>query len=134
MIKTIKFSLLFVCMLGLTQSAEAKIWTVDNTPGSGADSTTIQGVINAASANDTIIVMPSITNYADINVSKKLYIYTRGHSSNNLDKDRRVFMSSINIATGGSGSIIKGLSSNYLSISGNNVNIQNCLVYVNVFI
>jgi hypothetical protein len=134
MIKTIKFSLLFLCMLVLAHKSEAKIWTVDNTPGSGADSTSVQGVINVASANDTIIIMPSITNYADISVTKKLYIYTRGHSSNNLDKDRRVYMSSINIATGGSGSIIKGLSSSYFYISGNNVNVQNCLAYVFLYI
>lgn len=128
MIKTIKFSLLFICMLGLTQSSDAKIWTVDNTPGSGADSTTIQGVINVANANDTIIVMPSITNYTDITVTKKLYIYTRGHSSNNIDKDRRVYLSSINITTGGSGSVIKGLMSYYVYFSGSNINFQNCMV------
>lgn len=134
MTKTLKFSLFFTCILAFAQRADAKIWTVDNTPGSGADSFSIQGVMNIATAGDTIIVMPSITTYSDVTFNKRMVIYTRGHSSNNLDKDRRVFISSFNMTANGNGSTVKGLIVDYFYISGSNITVQNCYVsnFVNV--
>lgn len=134
MIKSLKFSLFFTCILAFAQHADAKIWTVDNTPGAGADSTFLQGVINIASVGDTIIVMPSITAYGNISTSKKLYIYTRGHSSNNLDKDRRVYIPSVNLTTGSVGFTIKGISMDYLYLNSNNITVQNCQVNIGVYV
>gem|GEM_PF-1445625 len=126
--KMLKVSLFLFCLLASAQHADAKIWTVDNTPGSGADSFSIQGIMNIATPGDTIIVMPSLTTYSDITSNKRMVVYTRGHSSNNLDKDRRVYINSVNITTSGNGFILKGLIIDNFYISGSNVTVQNCLV------
>jgi len=122
---------LFVLMPVLVS---AKIWTVDNTPGAGADSSSLQGLIDRkASAGDTIIVMPSNIGYGTVTLTRKFFIYSRGHSNNNLDRDRAAVISSLNFTTSGinsgAGSTIKGLriTSGFI-INVNNVHIQNCYV------
>lgn len=111
----------------------AKIWTVDNTPGSGADTTSLQGCIDRKASNgDTIILMPSNIGYGSISITtKKLFIYSRGHSNNNLDKDRSATIHSITFSYSGSntsaGSTLKGVKIvGGLTIYVNNIHIQNC--------
>lgn len=114
----------------------AKIWTVDNMPGSGADSTSLQGLIDKkASAGDTIILMPSNIGYGSLYLTKKLFIYSRGHSNNNLDKDRAAVVATATFTTAGSGgsfttsagSTLKGVRlTGGFAISVNNIHIQNC--------
>ncbi len=114
--------------------ADAKIWTVDNTPGSGADTTSLQGCIDQkASAGDTIILMPSHIGYGGLNLYKKIFLYSRSHSNNNLDKDRSATLSSVYIATSGgnsgAGSTFKGLRvTGGFNINVNNIHIQNCYI------
>src|SRR5574343_572376 len=114
--------------------AQAKIWTVDNTPGAGADTTSLQGCIDQkASIGDTIILMPSHIGYGSLNVYKKIFIYSRGHSNNNLDKHRSATVSSIYVATSGSntgaGSVFKGLKiTGGININTSNIHIQNCYI------
>lgn len=121
---------LVLLLLTLSQELSAKIWTVDNTPGSGADSTSLQGMINKASAGDTIIVMPSNTSYGGISFNKKLFIYSRSHNNNNLDKDRVVLLTFLTLSSSSPNaafSEIKGIFVNgSISISTDNVRISNC--------
>lgn len=118
--------------------ASAKIWTVDNTPGAGADSSSLQGLIDRkAAAGDTIIVMPSNISYGNITLTRKCFIYSRGHSNNNLDRDRTAYIGWINFTTAGfggsfttsAGSTIKGLRiTDGFQINVNNIHIQNCFI------
>ncbi|MBU6325200.1 MAG: hypothetical protein KJS92_06900 [Bacteroidetes bacterium] len=120
--------------------ASARIWTVDNTPGSGADSSSLQGLIDQKAANgDTIIVMPSTVSYGGINLYKKLFIYSRGHSSNTIDKDRTAMINSIYTSytgsTSSSGSAIKGLRIlGQVSVYSNNIHFQNCFFDATVYL
>lgn len=118
--------------------AQAKIWTVDNTPGAGADSSSLQGLIDRkAAAGDTIIVMPSNISYGSVTLTRKFFIYSRGHSNNNLDRDRAAYIGNINFTTAGSGgsfttsagSTIKGLRITAgFTINVNNIHLQNCYI------
>ena len=101
---------LILCVL-LPFIGKAKTWSVDNTFGAKADSFSLQGVINIASAGDTIIVMPSYTSYSSINISKKLFIYSQGFSAhlNNQNPDKRPILSTTTVASGVSGVILAGL-------------------------
>lgn len=127
-----------VLLMLLPFMASAKIWTVDNTPGAGADSSSLQGLIDRkAAAGDTIIVMPSNISYGSVTLTRRFFIYSRGHSNNNLDRDRAATIANINFTTAGSGgsfttsagSTIKGLRiTSGFSISVNNIHIQNCYV------
>ena len=56
---------------------QAKIWTVDNSPGAGSDFKTAATAHAGASKGDTIIFMPSYGSYGSLNITKKLFIYTR---------------------------------------------------------
>lgn len=113
---------------------EAKIWTVDNTPGSGADSGSLQGLIDVKASNgDTVILMPSHIGYGSLNLYKRIFLYSRGHSNNNIDRDRSANVSSIYLGLSGgnssAGSTIKGLRvSGGFNINVSNIHIQNCYI------
>ncbi|TNE78644.1 MAG: hypothetical protein EP332_13615 [Bacteroidetes bacterium] len=103
--------------------ASATIWTVDNTPGSGAQCTTLFAAQDSASNGDTILVMPSYSVYASLTVTKKLFIYSRGHSSNTIDKDKRAQVSGFTFNANADSSVIAGLfisgQVSISSVSGN---------------
>lgn len=129
-----------IILLILPLIGEAKIWTVDNTPGSGADSSSLQGLIDQkATQGDTIILMPSHINYGSVSLYKKIFLYSRGHSNNNLDKDRSATISSLYFgASGGNssaGSAVKGVKlTGGFNISVNNIHVQNCYVSGNSYV
>lgn len=120
--RIIIFLSLFLSMMEL----QSKIITVDNTPGAGANYSSLSNAITAASAGDTIILMPSYTSYGSISLSKRLLIYSRGYSNNNLSKDQRAEISSATFNPGSENSVIKGLymSSNAI-ISTDRITLQN---------
>jgi hypothetical protein len=99
-----------ICIL-LPLIGSAKIWSVDNTPASKADSFSLQGIINIASAGDTIILMPSYASYSSINVNKKLFIYSHGFSAHlkNQNPDKRPILSTTTVASGVNGVVLAGL-------------------------
>ncbi len=101
---------LILCVL-LPFIGKAKTWSVDNTPGSKADSFSLQGIINIASTGDTIVVMPSYLSYSSININKKLFIYSQGFSAhlNNQNPDKRPILSTTTVASGVNGVILAGL-------------------------
>src|SRR5690606_7109340 len=89
----------------------AKVWTVDNTNSSKADSNYLQGVHNIASTGDTIVVMPSLLNYGAITISKKITIYSHGFASHQITehKDKMHILSNVTINTGVFGVKLFGL-------------------------
>lgn len=114
--------------------AYAKVFTVDNRPGSSAQYTNIAAAITAAAAGDTIYIHGSETNYGNINVDKRLVFIGPGH---NPQKDNAVkasigtiTLSQIFVA---SGSVFLGLEISYIyavnpSSSTNNITIERCNV------
>lgn len=122
--KTILASFLLLPLL-----AAAKIWTLDNSPGSGAHFTTFTAAHSAASAGDTIIIMPSFTNYGNIALSKRLFVYSGGYLNNSIDKDKKASVSSVNFTTGSDSSVMQGLNiTAYSDISSNKTILRYCLI------
>lgn len=70
----------FTFLLGLCCILPAQsVYVVDNNQGSGAEFTSLQAAIDAASANDIIYVQPSPNGYGNINITKPITIYGQGH-------------------------------------------------------
>lgn len=124
---TTQFILTLVFIFSIS-NANAKVWTVDNTPGAGADTNSLPGMIFKASAGDTIIVMPSLTLYSGFTLSKKMHIYTRGFTSNSIDKDKSVEIGGVSINYNVSGCVLRGLKFSGITIYGDNNLVENCYV------
>ena len=73
-----KLSFVLLCV-SIFISSSAKLWTVDNSAFSKADTTSIQAAINIAAAGDSIVIMPSLLSYGSSTLSKKLFIYSASH-------------------------------------------------------
>lgn len=104
----------------------AKIHTVDNNPGNGAMFKTIASAVNAATSGDTIIVMPSVSKYDGIYLSKKIFIYSRHPFSVGVDPDRFPYTDRINFYSGSAGSKVCGfhLNPGGIDIQENNVELS----------
>lgn len=79
----IKHTLVCIAVFVLKTAYAQKTITVNNTPGTVADYTTIQEAVNAASNGDYIYIQPSETAYADATINKTLHIRGRSHSLKN---------------------------------------------------
>jgi hypothetical protein len=105
--------------------------TVDNTPGAGAQFTSIQAAINAASNGDTIYVQQSVTPYAGFSLNKQLILVGRGQ---NIDLFiTNITFPPVTLTLGSDGSIIKGFrlsglntNSSIVNAGINNITIQDC--------
>jgi len=106
----LKIVLLGLCLIPIF--GYSKIHTVDNNPSNGAMYKSIASAVSAASSGDTIIVMPSITQYDRINLHKKLYIYSRHPFTGGVDADRFPFIGSIDFNSGSEGSKVSGFHLN----------------------
>jgi hypothetical protein len=109
------------------------IHTVDNSPGSGADFTTIADAIDAANTGDTIFIHPSSTSYGDVSVTKQLHFVSMGHTPQ-YTQGMAAQLGNITLnvgATGANGITFSGLRFGQMSISNNNqsyndLEITNC--------
>jgi hypothetical protein len=106
-LKTVIIGILLIPFLGY-----AKIHTVDNNPGNGAMFSTIASAVSAASSGDTIIVMPSVSKYDGIYLSKKLFVYSRNPFTGGVDADRFPYTDRINFYSGSAGSKVSGFHLN----------------------
>lgn len=116
-------------MLFQTLSLIGRTYTVDNTPGTKANFTDVQTAHDNVNNGDTLIIMPSYNRYsANLNCTKKLYIYSRGPHGQKIDPDKRPILNGINFYTGSSGSVLNGLciQGNSISINVNNIIIESC--------
>jgi len=116
----------FLLLVFLPAFIFAKIHTVDNTPGNGAMFKSIGAAINAASSGDTIIVMPSVSKYDAMYLSKKLFIYSRHPFTGGVDPDRFPYTDRIIFYSGSSGSKVSGfhLNPGGIEIDENNVELS----------
>lgn len=90
-----------------------RTWIVDNDPTNlNADFNDLQAAVDAAGVRDTLLVMPSLENYGQVNVSKGLTIVGTGFGGAELIgewQSRTSRTSGINIVAGTSGLSLVGL-------------------------
>jgi hypothetical protein len=128
-----KFYLMLVALITLT-AAQAKIWRVNNGTGVITDFTTAQAAHDGAAAGDTIHFEPSLNDYGNITMSKRLTLISTGSFSTanpNLQADpRNAVLGTINISnTAANGSVISVKFSNGINISNlvSNITLVNCV-------
>ena len=126
----------FFLVVFLCNTANAKIWRVNNTAGVVADFTTVQAAHDAAAAGDTIHIEPSASAYAGVTVSKLIRIVGNGYllttdtvlqaNTNNSN------LQGITFNTGSNGSSIEGVYiSSTISVQDQNITIKrNTIAYV----
>jgi hypothetical protein len=103
--KTLIIVMLFIAQLSMAQT----VYTVDNRPESGAQYTSVQAAIDAASAGDIIYIHPSPTSYGNINVTKTITLVGPGHNPANSD-GLRATLSSITLRADAADTVITGLN------------------------
>lgn len=90
--KQLYIGLMLVVTGTFTNNLQAKIWRVNNSTGVVADFTTVQAAHNAAAAGDTIHLEPSLNNYGNLNMTKRLVVISTGSfstSNPNLQTDAK---------------------------------------------
>jgi len=108
------------------------LYTVDNSPSSGADFTDVQEAIDAANPGDTIFIHPSATPYGNFNISKVIHLRSLGHSPQYTQgMSAELGNISLTATPGANGITLSGLRFGQLSVSNNNntfndLQITNC--------
>ncbi len=125
-----KFVFLLFTTLGTTLSAQTT-WTVDNSSSSGAQFTSLQGAINAASVGDTLYIHPSPTSYGNVTLNKTLHLRSAGHSPQYTNgMSASIGNITLNALIGAPDITMSGLDFGNLSVSGSqnyaNLEIRNC--------
>ena len=125
--KRVIFTLLAIASLNFSY---AKIWRVNNNSGIDADFTTLQAAHDGASAGDTLHLEASPTSYGGATFTKKLFVigpgYFLGENPNTQAVKQTALVSTINLYSGASGSVIMGLdfNANSLSVYANDIVIR----------
>jgi hypothetical protein len=137
--------LLFLWLLPFFTVAQNS-YTVSNVPGVTANYRTLQGAIDSVAAGSTLYVFPSVVDYGNVNINKKLFITGTGFM---LDQNADPFtapnvsgvtVSSVYFMPGSSNSYMEGiqLTGNtnegrffrFFLDSVNNVTINRCLAEI----
>ncbi len=100
--------LFLVCMTLQSQT----VYVVDNNQGSGAQYTSVQTAVDAATAGDIIYIQPSPNSYGDINMTKSLSIYGIAHNAQLNAGERATVNNILFRSANASGSKISGLRIN----------------------
>lgn len=111
-------------MLAFSANAQ-KTHTINNTPGTSANFTSITDAIAAAAPGDTLYVQQSKTSYGNVDLNKKLVII--GRSGNHINYTTT--LNKLNILEGANGSVIKGFNMDM----ANYTNVTNITLAENVF-
>jgi hypothetical protein len=111
---------LIVLLISLSITIQAQtVHVVDNNQGAGAQYTSVQTAVNAATAGDIIYIQPSPNSYGSINITKPLSIYGIG---NNPELNSGQNSTVVTISFGNaSGSKISGLNINGITLTGQTV-------------
>ena len=122
-----KLMLLCVIVLSVTIATFAATYTVDNTPNSAADYSTIPSAIAAASNGDTLLVYGSAYGYGNVSVNKQLTIIGSAGFDPQVSNESTPTLGTVDIPTGGSGTVMSGFYMNSLYGTGtvDNVGIYN---------
>jgi hypothetical protein len=114
-------------------SVNAKVWTVNNKDTNNADFDKIQSAINsnAVAEGDTLYIEGSPVMYEGFTSIKKIVIIGPGYFLNKNQNSANVdiaFVSEAKFSAGSEGSVIIGITFNYNSYSGINVDADNILI------
>lgn len=137
--------LLFICILmGITTHAE--VYYLNNNLENDASNNTFKTfseAFDASSANDTIYVIGSVHTYGDISLNNPRHIIGPGYfleqnTETNASKLEAVF-GKIIFEIGSEGSKIEGLSCSednnaYIEITSNDILVENCYIYREIYI
>lgn len=126
-----KSCFVFLGLVLLSFSVQAKVWTVDNRP--GANFTTLSAAHSAAASGDTILISGSGTPYAGITFTKKLFIFGPGFflgQNTGLQADTNAAsVGQCTFNSGSQGSIVMGIRfTGILYINTDKISIKRCLV------
>ena len=102
-------TLLLVFTLTSLFAFSQTVYTVDNRPESGAQYTSVQAAIDAATAGDIIYIHPSPTSYGSVDVTKTITLIGSGHNPENSD-GLRATLSSITLRPDSADTVITGLN------------------------
>lgn len=122
--KILKITLI-CCLIGVFLNAQT-VHTVDNRDDAGAQFTSVQDAIDAASPNDIIQIHPSSVGYGNANVDITLTLVGLGHNPENTDGE----VAKLNVVTfigNSANSEIKGLDISAIQCGnvGNSLNLAN---------
>jgi hypothetical protein len=139
-----KITFLILAALLTSTMANAKIWRVNNTPDGNGDFTTLLAAHDAGSNGDTILVEPSQTVYAGINMVKRFVILGSGYfldeNFGKQDNPVNTKITYLNFNNKGdsfgefesssSGSVVSGVEiHDYVQIFVGNITVRRCKVY-----
>jgi hypothetical protein len=109
--------IVFILCLLVIGLLHATIITVDNSPYSMGDYTSIEAAHDAAVDGDEIHVYPSYIAYPGITITKRLYIYGVGYEINDSPGETSIRTASISgiltMHTGSEGSIVEGFDGHF---------------------
>ncbi|TVR42568.1 MAG: hypothetical protein EA392_00215, partial [Cryomorphaceae bacterium] len=103
----------------------------DNSSSSGAQFTSVQAAINAATAGDTLYIHPSPNSYGNITINKTLHLRSAGHSPQYTNgMSASIGNITLQALIGAPGITLAGLDFGNLNVSNNenynNLEIRNC--------
>lgn len=116
--------------LGLSFSAQAKIWRIDNNGGSPGDFTSGAAAIASplVQNGDTLYFNGSGSNYADMAITKRLAIFGPGYflaqNPETQATPTSAYVNLIYFNAGSSGSMITGMTFGYMEINADNLLIK----------
>lgn len=125
------FSLTLLLLQQLPNTANAKIWRINNT-GIPADFTSANAASSSSSVvnGDTLHIEPSGVSYGDLNINKRLVVigngYFLGDASANLNPNLqantgRSILNGVGVGPGGNGTVIMGITCTDFVIAANDV-------------
>lgn len=127
--------LIFLVTVVVTMSAAfAAIRTVDNTPGSAAQYSSIQSAINAANSGDTILVYGSANGYGDVYIDKKVILIGTAGVDPEVNNENWATVSTVYFSQSNTpnGTVISGFRiTGYLT--NNNQHVNDVGIYNNFF-
>lgn len=100
--------------LAVSLSLFGNIRVVDNTPGSGAQYTTLQSAINSSTPGDTVLIQPSPSSYGNATVNKRLVLIGPGHQA---ESGKRAEVGTISVGNNSDSTEIVGLFINALNVA-----------------
>jgi hypothetical protein len=127
--------LLSLIIIGL--SAQAKIYRVNNNPGTGAQFASFQTAHDSAHAGDTIYVEGTNISYGNVNINKKINVIGPGYflaqNPQTQVNPTTALFGTIICATGSNGTYLTGLEANYLTLNSgvNNLVIKRNYIHGN---
>ncbi|MBX7151986.1 hypothetical protein K1X84_10125 [bacterium] len=129
-----KSCFVFIGLVLLSFSAQAKVWTVDNRP--GANFTTLSAAHSGASSGDTILIAGSGTPYAGITFTKKLFIFGPGFflgQNTGLQADTNAAsVGQCTFNAGSQGTVVMGIRfTGTLYINTDKISVKRCFVEEN---